>query len=410
MSNLLEKINQSKKLVPIGDLCSRIFSGGTPTTTSSNFWNGGIPWLSSGETRNDFINITEKTITKEGVDNSSTKLALKNDVVIATAGQGLTRGQVSYLNIDTYINQSVISLRANPEKLDSRYLYYNLKSRYAELRSLSDDTSSRGSITIPILSRMKIDAHDLLTQKQIASILSAYDEKIENNNKIIKNLEATAQTIFNEWFVNFRFPGYKKVKFIDSEMGEIPEEWKVGKIEDLIRIESGFAFKSSNFSDNGKHKLVTIRNVQDGEFVSDCENKIHELPQKLPDHCKLTTGDILLSLTGNVGRVCLVIGEDYVLNQRVSVLVPIDLKDVSFTYFLFRRNSFQNILINLAKGSAQPNLSPVDTKKIEIVIPSRVVLDKFESLSNGFFRKIIELKEENMSLGLQRDLLLAKLI
>ena len=99
MSNLLEKINQSKKLVPIGDLCSRIFSGGTPTTTSSNFWNGGIPWLSSGETRNDFINITEKTITKEGVDNSSTKLALKNDVVIATAGQGLTRGQVSYLNI-----------------------------------------------------------------------------------------------------------------------------------------------------------------------------------------------------------------------------------------------------------------------------------------------------------------------
>lgn len=410
MSNLLEKINQSKKLVPIGDLCSRIFSGGTPTTTSSNFWNGGIPWLSSGETRNDFINITEKTITKEGVDNSSTKLALKNDVVIATAGQGLTRGQVSYLNIDTYINQSVISLRANPEKLDSRYLYYNLKSRYAELRSLSDDTSSRGSITIPILSRMKIDAHDLLTQKQIASILSAYDEKIENNNKIIKNLEATAQTIFNEWFVNFRFPGYKKVKFIDSEMGEIPEEWKVGKIEDLIRIESGFAFKSSNFSDNGKHKLVTIRNVQDGEFVSDCENKIHELPQKLPDHCKLTTGDILLSLTGNVGRVCLVIGEDYVLNQRVSVLVPIDLKDVSFTYFLFRRNSFQNILINLAKGSAQPNLSPVDTKKIEIVIPSRVVLDKFELLSNGFFRKIIELKEENMSLGLQRDLLLVKLI
>ena len=233
---------------------------------------------------------------------------------------------------------------------------------------------------------------------------------IENNNKIIKNLEATAQTIFNEWFVEFHFPGYEKVKMVESEMGEIPEGWEVGKVKDLIRIESGFPFSSGLFDKNGKYKLVTIRNVQDGEFVSDCDNKIVELPIKLPEFCKLKTGDILLSLTGNVGRICLVIGSDYVLNQRVSNLVPIKEIDRAFTYFIFRQKKFQNLLISMGKGSAQSNLSPIDTKNIEIIIPDERVLEKFSHVITSFFENIIYLKEENISLKSQRDQLLAKLI
>lgn len=138
----------------IGDICNKIFSGGTPTTTNDEYWNGGLPWLSSGETRNSFVTETEKSITKLGVEKSSTRKANTKDVVIASAGQGKTRGQTSYLLLDTYINQSVIALRGKENV--SEYLFLNIKGRYPELRSASDSSSIRGSITTVLMSGLDI--------------------------------------------------------------------------------------------------------------------------------------------------------------------------------------------------------------------------------------------------------------
>lgn len=407
MSKLLEQINNSNKTTGTLSSFINLIGGGTPKTTVKEYWNGDIPWLSVVDFNNDsrWVSDAEKKITKEGVQNSSTRILNKEDIIISARG---TVGVLAQLSYPMAFNQSCYGVRAK-ENVDQNYLFYLLKSSVPKLTQIVHGAVF-DTITKDSFDQVNVSVPDLPTQKKIAEILSAYDEKIENNNKIIKNLEETAQTIFNEWFVNFKFPGHEKVKLVDSEMGEIPEGWEVGVIEDLIRVESGFPFSSKSFSDDGKYKLVTIRNVQDGEFISDSENKILELPQKLPGHCKLKTGDMLLSLTGNVGRVCLVIGDDYVLNQRVSILISRNEKDISFTYFLFRRKSFQSILINMAKGSAQPNLSPVETKKIEIVVPSRVVLDKFSFISNSLFKQIIELKNQNLSLGSQRDQLLAKLI
>jgi len=123
----------------VGDLCTDIFSGGTPLTSNPKFWNGKHPWLASGETRTSIIVKTEKSITDEGVVNSSTRLAKKYDIVIASAGQGHTRGQTAITLIDTYINQSVIALRAEVYG----YLFCNLRNRYNELRAISDSSSIR---------------------------------------------------------------------------------------------------------------------------------------------------------------------------------------------------------------------------------------------------------------------------
>ncbi|PTG82089.1 restriction endonuclease subunit S, partial [Staphylococcus chromogenes] len=94
----------------LADITKKIYSGGTPSTRETSYWNGDLKWLSSGETSNRFIISTEKTITQKGVENSSTKLAFKHDLVMASAGQGYTRGQTSFLKIDTYINQSLIAI------------------------------------------------------------------------------------------------------------------------------------------------------------------------------------------------------------------------------------------------------------------------------------------------------------
>lgn len=171
-------------------VCSRIYSGGTPSTRHPEYWNGNLKWLSSGETSQRFIYDTERKITQEGVDHSSTKLAHKGCTVIATAGQGYTRGQASFLMTDTYMNQSVIACEADPNYVLPLYLYYNLDNRYEEFRLLSDGTSTRGGLSGWILKRMDIYLPPVEEQQKTVSILENIDRKIETNNRINENLAA----------------------------------------------------------------------------------------------------------------------------------------------------------------------------------------------------------------------------
>lgn len=138
----------------LGDVCERIFSGGTPSTTVSDYWGGKLPWLSSGETRAKFIISTEQFITEKGVENSSTRFAPTGATVIASAGQGNTRGQTSMLMLDTYINQSVVALLADKTKTTDHHLFFDLDRRYDEFRRVSDGHSSRGSLTTKLLASL----------------------------------------------------------------------------------------------------------------------------------------------------------------------------------------------------------------------------------------------------------------
>jgi type I restriction enzyme S subunit len=307
-------------------------------------------------------------------------------------------------------NQRVGLVQKLQEGIDVNFLYYLMRTRPYQKFVVSTASGSTVKHTSPDrIASYEYEFPPVPLQEEIAQVLSVYDAKIENNNLIINKLEATAQTLFDQWFVNFQFPGHEKVKLVDTEIGEIPEGWGIGKIKDLIRVESGFPFSSTVFDNLGTYKLVTIRNVQDGSFVNNSENRIAELPNNLPNHCRLVTGDILLSLTGNVGRVCLVVGEDYVLNQRVSVLIPVNERDKAYTYFYFRRHDIQSLLISISKGTAQLNLSPVETKNLECVIPSENLLELYSKIVTPIYLKIVEINLENDLLGSQRVQLLAKL-
>ncbi len=174
----------------LDQVCKRIYSGGTPSTACPEFWGGDINWLSSGETGQKYIKETVKKITFLGVTKSATKLAKKGCTVVASAGQGFTRGQASYLMIDTYVNQSVIVFEPNEDLVLSRYLYFNLENRYEEFRLLSDKTSTRGGLSGWIVKRMEIALPSIDEQKKVVAILKRLDEKIELNNAINNNLAA----------------------------------------------------------------------------------------------------------------------------------------------------------------------------------------------------------------------------
>jgi type I restriction enzyme S subunit len=135
----------------VSDLCGSIYSGGTPSTRNPGYWNGSIPWLSSGETRDKFITDTERRITQEGVSNSSARLAPAFSTVIASAGQGNTRGQTSLLAIESYINQSVVVLTAARGTSSPLHLFFDMERRYEEFRRVSDAHSSRGSLTTKLI-------------------------------------------------------------------------------------------------------------------------------------------------------------------------------------------------------------------------------------------------------------------
>lgn len=167
------------EMTTIGNYAERIYSGGTPTTSNAAYWGGAFGWFSSGETRNRFVISTEKSITQTGIDNSSTKLAAKHDIVMASAGQGFTRGQTSMLLIDTYVNQSVIVIHADRKILP--YLFWNLANRYEELRAISDSSSIRGSLTTKMIAAFEVPLANNDVIQAFSDFAWAVIPQIENN-------------------------------------------------------------------------------------------------------------------------------------------------------------------------------------------------------------------------------------
>lgn len=301
-------------------------------------------------------------------------------------------------------------LRVRPRSgINPEYLYYFLTNEGTKqyIRNIAVG-ATMPSINTKLLNEVPITIPSLEDQRRIASILSSLDRKIELNNKINADLEEMAQSIFKNWFVDFE--PFKDGKFVDSELGMIPEGWKVGTIGDIVEFQNGFTFSSKDFSENGEYKIITIKSVQDGCLVTEGSSKVTEYPTKMPAYCKLQSGDILLSLTGNVGRCCLVTETNLLLNQRVAKIKAKECYDNSFSYALFRLKETKELLISISRGTAQANLSPVEASKLPMVIPSEDARKSFSMISDSIMNKIISIHIENSRISLLRDTLLPRLM
>jgi type I restriction enzyme S subunit len=361
---------------------------------------------------------TQKLIL-ESAPSRAKRIVRDDDILISTVRPNLKHFcfiKTSKPNLIASTGFAVISAkRAHP------YFLYNLLTteKYTEyLTQVADThTSTYPAFNPEVILNSKFLLPSLTEQRAIAAVLSSLDDKIELLREQNKTLEAIAQAIFKHWFIDFEFPDkngnpYKSSggKMIESELGDIPEGWKIGKISDLIDILPGFAFSSSSFCNNGRYKLVTIKNVQDRFFLQKTKDRLDKLPEKMPSYCKLNCGDILLSLTGNIGRVCLVIGDDYLLNQRVARLSSKNENDIAFPFLLFIQDSIFNTLQNIASGTAQQNLSPIKTGLVKIIIPTRKILDKLGIPVNKLIQKITDNSFQIQTLSALRDSLLPRLM
>lgn len=324
-----------------------------------------------------------------------------NDILVSNIRPYFKK--IWFSNREGGCSNDVLVFRAN-DNIDSTFLYYVLSddSFFDHMMSSANGTKMpRGNRKL--IPSFEIPLPPLSTQHRIASILSRYDSLIENYQKQIKLLEEAAQRLYKEWFIDLRFPGHENTNIIDG----VPEGWEKKKVNSIIELQSGFAFKSSTFDDNGAYKIVTIKNVKDGAFDGDNVSRIVAIPEKMPKHCVLADGDILLSLTGNVGRVCIVNGKNYLLNQRVAKLAT-DFK--AFTYCLFRSREMFIEINNLANGAAQQNVSPIRIGEMKILLPNNKLLQVFESIVFKSIARIISLQSQLRLLTEARDRLLPKLM
>ena len=327
----------------------------------------------------------------------------KDDLIFAREA---TAGNVALIQEGEKVclGQRTVLIRPNKSFVSPAYLTYCLlapKQQYNLLSTANGATVAH--VNLPTIRNLTIDLPDISIQNKIADTLSRYDTLIENYQKQIKLLEEAAQRLYKEWFVDLRFPGHENTPVVDG----VPEGWEKKKINSIIELQSGFAFKSLSFDNDGIYKIVTIKNVKDGVFDVNNVSRIVSIPDNMPKHCVLENGDILLSLTGNVGRICIVNGEDYLLNQRVAKLKT-DFK--AYTYCLFRSRYMFNEVNNLANGAAQQNVSPLRIGEMKILMPNNDMLQKFESISSKLFTRIISISSQIRLLTEARDRLLPKLM
>ncbi|WP_334064334.1 restriction endonuclease subunit S [Alteromonas genovensis] len=379
--------------------------------TSKDYVFKGVPVIRGANMGERYISnenlvfVTESKVNKDLFGN----LAYPGDLIFTQRG---TLGQVSIIpdktEFQTYvISQSQMKLTLDKSKADIKYVYYYFSSNEARRKIINLDSSSGvPHINLTALKNFKIPLPNLIIQKGISAQLSAYDDLIENNKRRIALLEESARQLYKEWFVRFRFPGHEHVKNVDG----VPEGWKVGCLGDVLELLGGFAFKSSSYTDKGNYGVVTIKNVHDSRFVPECQSRVEEIPDKMKQHCKLNTGDILLSLTGNVGRACIVYGNNYLLNQRVAKIKAKDFISKEFAYWTFTEVSMQRKVENLAYGVAQLNLSPSKLAAMEFTIPSLKLISEFSDITKPIFQQIITLNLSNQELARARDLLLPKLM
>lgn len=328
----------------------------------------------------------------------------KNDLLIT--GVGATLGIPYVIGNETFYfkDGNLIWVKNFSSKADSKYIYYYMSSDAGQKAMWSRTIgAAQPALTIDIVKQYEIPLPDIKLQKRIADILSAYDNLIENNQKQIKLLEEAAQRLYKQWFIDLRYPGHETTPIVNG----LPKGWRKDTVDSIVSLLSGFAFKSNSFSENGVFKIVTIKNVQDGIFDGENVSLIDELPAKMSEHCILNSGDILLSLTGNVGRVCMVVGENYLLNQRVAKLKS---DYPSFTYCLFRSKDMFDEMNNLANGAAQQNLSPIRTGQIKITVPSADILKMFENRISPLISRMLILWKQNKYLIQFRNRLLPKLM
>lgn len=412
-----------KEWVPykLKEITTKIGSGSTPTGGKEAYYQSGITLVRSLNIYDFAFELQNLAFINEVQAKKLNGVTIeKDDILLNITGASVGRCTIipEYL-LPARVNQHVSIIRCNKEKADSKFLLYciNSASYKDALMSIADSGATREALTKDDIEKFQILLPPLHTQKRIASILSTFDDLIEVNNQRIKLLEETARELYKEWFVRMRFPGYKEVKFVKG----VPEGWEVVQLSELVKLISGYAFKSEDFTDNPTDRTaVRMGNFQEhGGLQFNDNTKYLETEVLVKNKFHVSHRDILIVLSdvtrdgriiGNVGFVpSFSSGLKFIINQRVS---KIEINEVLKYWFYAYLNSqdFKNYCLTRADSATVLNLSNDHIYKHLVMKPQYDLVIKFSNIYEPFISQIENLNEQNTQLRQIRDRLLPRLI
>lgn len=390
----------------LGEVTVKITSGGTPKSSEASYYGGNIPWLNTKEVNFNRITKTEKCITEDGLNNSSAKWIPKGSVIIAM--YGATAAKVAYSLIDLTTNQACCNLIINNDIADSQFVYYYIQSSYEELLNLACGAAQQ-NLSVGVIADFSILLPPLDEQKRIASILSSLDDKIDLLHRENKTLEAMAETLFRQWFIE-----------------EAKEDWKEGKLGDYVNETIGGEWGKENPEGDFTKVVQCIRGTDIADLNIGLANKapIRFVKESKFEKIEPRNGDIIMEISGgtenqSTGRV-VYINEDVktffqypIVFSNFCRLLRVDEKYSYFLYCYLKYLYDQDEYFNLENGSS--GIKNLDYKALlyDLTYPmpkDKRIIFKFNDNVSLYFKRINKNKKQIQTLTQTRDSLLPKLM
>ena len=378
---------------PISDL-GDIITGKTPPTANNELWDGAVPFITPTDIKgfdSFYQGETERTVSQLGVSKQRKTLIPKNSVCVSCIA---TIGKICLTKCPSITNQQINSIIPN-EYNDYRYILYMLRYNLPYIQLVGGGSGSG----TPIISKNKfakfkfLVEDDLSAQRRIASVLSAYDNLIENNNRRISLLEQMAENLYKEWFVRFRFPGHENAELENN----LPKGWKYAKLEDILSLKDSVRIPLSSMERSIMQKKYPYYGAA-----------------SILDYVNDYLFDGIYLLLGEDGSVIDENGYPYIqyvwgkfwVNNHAHVIEKNGVYSVEFLYCMFKKMNIQSVVT----GVAQPKISQGRLFNKKVILPCDTIISLFDKQIQPIFAEIRKLSEQNQLLSRQRDLLLPRLM
>ena len=410
---------EKRKLIEMGTL-SRGRSQHRPRN-DSKLYGGKYPFIQTGDVKNSNLYIEKYSQTYNDFGLNQSKLWPENTLCITIAANIADTGILSF---PACFPDSIIGFTATKGKTDVRYVKYCFDLLQKSIQNMSKG-STQDNLSMEKLEQLEFNCPSFENQQKIAAVLSSLDDKIALNNRINAKLEQMAKRLYDYWFVQFDFPNadgkpYKsnggKMVWNEELKREIPEGWEVTPLKECINhINTGLNPRDNFVLGNGNIKYITVKNLTESGMIdfSNCDLIDEEARSMVHNRSDIKIGDILFASICPLGR-CYLINEepkDWDINESVFTIRP-NYKNMSsqFLYNILRDEYYVRKMTQKATGSIFKGIRVDDLGKMEIVLPSKEIIDSFTAKITPLLNQQAKLQQESMKLSEMRDKLLPLLM
>ncbi len=373
------------------DITSKIGSGATPRGGKNGYRADGISLIRS-------LNVYDFSFSEEDLAFISDEQAAeldnvivhKDDILLNITGASVARCcMVSPKYLPARVNQHVAIVRVRPDHADARFVLYCINSLHfkSRLLALAQGGATRQALTKTTIEEFEICQPPLPVQRRIAGILSAYDELMENSQRRIRILEEMARTLYHEWFVSFRFPGREKLARVASALGEIPEGWEAGRLDDVLVLQRGFDLP----------KAARVEGTIPIYAATGVTGFHNEARVKGPG--------VVTGRSGTIGDVLYVQEDFWPLNTALWVK-EFPKAEPLYAYYVLSSLDLRQF----NSGAAVPTLNRNAIHGLDALIPPRPLQKRFQEIGGSMLAQVRTLELQLKNLRRTRDLLLPRLL